>query len=98
MSLHKPDAHLYCTKSLCSASVSIAPFGVICEAMRIAKPLLLATTPVGAVWGLFEAYRLAGGLVFLMAAMMGVIGAGIGTVVLTVRREQAAARAPRERP
>lgn len=65
--------------------------------MRIAKPLLLVTTPVGVLWGLFEAYRLAGGLVFLMAAMMGVVGAGIGTVVLTARREQAAARAARER-
>jgi hypothetical protein len=75
----------------------MAPVGVICEAMRIAKPLLLVTTPVGLVWGLFEAYRLAGGLV-LMAAMMGVVGAGIGTVVLTARREQAAARAARERP
>ena len=66
--------------------------------MRIAKPLFLVTTPVGALWGLFEAYRLAGGLVLLMAAMMGVVGAGIGTVVLTARREQAAARAARERP
>lgn len=61
--------------------------------MRIAKPLLLVSTPLGVVWGLFEAYRLAGGLVLLMAAMMGVVGAGMGTVVLTIRREQAAARA-----
>jgi hypothetical protein len=75
----------------------MAPVGVICETMRIAKPLLLVTTPVGVVWGLFEAYRLAGGLVLLMAAMMGVVGGGIGTVVLTARREQAAERAARER-
>ena len=61
--------------------------------MKIAKPLLLVSTPLGMLWGLFEAYRLAGGLVLLMAAMMGVIGAGMGTVVLTIRREQAAARA-----
>jgi hypothetical protein len=95
--LRSQAAHLYCVRSLRSASVSIAPASVACEVMRIAKPLLLVTTPVGVLWGLFEAYRLAGGLVLLMAAMMGVVGAGIGTVVLTARREQAAARAARER-
>ncbi len=60
--------------------------------MKIAKPLLLVSTPFGVVWGLFEAYRLAGGLVILMAAMMGTIAAGVGTVVATVRRERAAER------
>jgi hypothetical protein len=58
--------------------------------VRIAKPLLLVTTPLGVVTGLIEAYRLAGGLVILMAAMMGVIGVGVGTLVATVRREKAA--------
>jgi hypothetical protein len=58
--------------------------------MKIAKPILLVTTPIGMVFGLWEAYRLAGGLVLLMAAMMGVIGAGFATVVATVRREKAA--------
>ena len=63
--------------------------------MRIAKPLLIVTTPVGVVWGLLEAYRLAGGLVFLMAVMVLFMCAAIGTVVHTIRREkrEAAARA-----
>jgi hypothetical protein len=60
--------------------------------MRIAKPLLLVTTPVGVIWGLLEAYRLAGGLVILMAAMIGTLAAAAGTVVATVRRERAAER------
>ena len=58
--------------------------------MRIAKPILLVSTPVGVALGLFEAYRLAGGLVFLMVAMLGVVTAAAGTVVSTVRREQRA--------
>jgi hypothetical protein len=57
-------------------------------AMRIAKPLLLVTTPVGVVWGLYEGWRLAGGLVFLMAALIGLIGVAMGSVVLTIRRER----------
>ncbi len=60
--------------------------------MRIAKPLLLVSTPIGIVWGLLEAYRLAGGLVLLMAAMIGTLAAAAGTIVATVRRERAAER------
>ena len=56
--------------------------------MRIAKPLLLVTTPVGVAWGLYEGWRLAGGLVFLMAALIGLIGVAMGSVVLTIRRER----------
>jgi uncharacterized protein (DUF58 family) len=62
--------------------------------MRIAKPLLLVTTPIGVVWGLLEAYRLAGGLVILMAAMVGTLATAAGTVVATVRRERLAERPP----
>ena len=58
--------------------------------MRIGKPLLLITTPIGVLGGLYEAHRLAGGLVFLMVAMLGVISAAIGSVVFTIRREKAA--------
>ncbi len=58
--------------------------------MKIAKPLLLITTPVGLAVGLYEGWRLAGGLVFIMAALMGVIGVAMGSVVLTIRRERAA--------
>ena len=57
--------------------------------MRIAKPLLLITTPIGMAVGLYEGWRLAGGLVFIMAALMLVIGVAFGTVVWTIRRERA---------
>jgi hypothetical protein len=56
--------------------------------MRIAKPMLLITTPIGLVWGVYEGYRLAGGLVFLMIALISLIGVAMGTVVATVRRER----------
>ena len=65
--------------------------------MRIAKPLLLVTTPLGVAGAIFEAYRLAGGLVFLMVALMGLIAVAIGTLVYTIRRE-AAAEAQRVAP
>ena len=58
--------------------------------MRIAKPLLLITTPLGVVGAIYEAYRLAGGLVFLMVALMGLIAVAFGTLVYTIRREAAA--------
>jgi hypothetical protein len=56
--------------------------------MRIAKPLLLITTPVGLAAGIYEAVRLTGGLAFLMVAMILMIGAMVGMLVMTVRREQ----------
>lgn len=56
--------------------------------MRIAKPLLLVTTPIGLGIGLYEGWRLAGGLVFIMAALMLVIAAAFGSVVWTVRKER----------
>jgi len=57
--------------------------------MRIAKPLLKVSTPLGMIWGLIEGYRIAGGLVFLMAMMMAVVGAGVAYVMGVVRRERA---------
>ena len=63
--------------------------------MRIAKPLLLVTTPVGLAIGLYEGWRLAGGLVVTMAAMIALVGASMLGVVLTVRREKRAAEAAR---
>ena len=48
--------------------------------MRIAKPLLMITTPVGVFAGLYECVRLAGGLVIVMLA-------ALATVVATIRRE-----------
>ncbi len=56
--------------------------------MKIAKPLLLVSTPIGLALGLYEAHRLAGGLVFLMAALIAVIGVAMASVVLTIRRER----------
>jgi hypothetical protein len=66
--------------------------------MRIAKPILLVSTPLGVAGGLFEAYRLAGGLVVIMGAMVSVIAAAIATVVATARREEAERRASLQRP
>jgi hypothetical protein len=60
--------------------------------MRIAKPLLLVSTPLGVAFGLVEGYRLAGGLVVLMAALLGMLSVAAATVVCTVRREQRAER------
>lgn len=61
-------------------------------AMRIAKPMLLITTPIGLCEGIYECYRLAGGLVFIMLAMVGVCLVALATVVATIRRESAAVR------
>ena len=58
--------------------------------MRLAKPILLVTTPLGVMGGLHAAYKISPGLAFLMAAMVGVMACAIGSIVLTVRREQAA--------
>jgi len=57
------------------------------RAMRIAKPLLMVSTPLGIVTGLIEAYRMVGGLVIVMFAMMGLLGVAAAGVVMTIRRE-----------
>ena len=55
--------------------------------MKIAKPILLVTTPIGVVFGLHEAWRLAGpAMAVLMAVMIAVVG---GLLLLTIRRGQA---------
>lgn len=55
--------------------------------MRIAKPILVVTTPIGLIEGLYECYKLAGGLLFLMVAMVGLMGVALATVIATIRRE-----------
>lgn len=65
--------------------------------MRIAKPILLVATPIGVGGGLVEAYRMAGGLVVIMAAMVAVVTAAIVTVVSVARREQAELREQQRR-
>jgi len=58
--------------------------------MRIAKPLLLITTPIGVAGAIYEAYRQAGGLVILLVALMSLIAVAFGSLVYTIRREAAA--------
>jgi len=58
--------------------------------VRIAKPMLLVTTPIGLLEGFYECYKLAGGLLFLMVAMVGVVGVAFWTVIATIRREERA--------
>jgi len=56
--------------------------------MRIARPILLVTTPIGVIFGLREAWRLAGpAMAVLMALMLAVVSAFIWMTVRTVRRE-----------
>jgi hypothetical protein len=57
--------------------------------LRIARPILLVSTPIGVVFGLREAWRLAGPLMaLLMAAMVAVVGGFVWMTVRTIRREQ----------
>ena len=63
--------------------------------MRIGKPLLIVATPLGVLTGLYEAWRFSPGLAFLMIALVTVVGAGVATVVGTIRAEKAQER---ERP
>lgn len=56
--------------------------------MRIARPILLTSTPVGVVLGLREAWRLAGPrMALLMAAMIAVVGAFVWWTVKRIREE-----------
>lgn len=62
-------------------------------AVRIAKPILLVTTPIGLLDGFYECYKLAGGLLFLMVAMVGVMVVALATVIATIRREERESKA-----
>jgi hypothetical protein len=56
--------------------------------MRIARPILLVSTPIGVVFGLREAWRLAGPwMALLMAAMLAVVGGFVWWTVRTIRAE-----------
>jgi uncharacterized membrane protein len=63
--------------------------------MRIAKPILLVTTPVGVGWGLVEAARFHPGLAVLMAVLVAVVGALFWMTVSRIRRERDAPDARR---
>ena len=57
--------------------------------MRIARPILLVSTPVGVVFGLREAWRIAGpGMAALMALLLAVVSAFIWMTVRTIRKER----------
>jgi uncharacterized membrane-anchored protein len=57
--------------------------------VRIARPILLVSTPIGVVLGVREAWRLAGpGMALLMAAMVSVVGLLVWMTVRTIRRER----------
>ncbi|MFM7708907.1 MAG: hypothetical protein ACKO9D_13005, partial [Gammaproteobacteria bacterium] len=53
------------------------------RSIRIAKPILLVSTPVGVAWGLYEAWRVGWWRTALMVAMLTVLGA---FSAMTVRR------------
>jgi hypothetical protein len=57
--------------------------------MRIAKPLLAVTTPVGMAIGLYEAWQFGPHLAVLMGLMMAVVA---GLTLFTVRRIRAERR------
>jgi len=58
--------------------------------VRIARPILLVSTPIGVVFGLREAWRLAGpGMAVLMALLLSIVGTFIWMTVRTIRRERA---------
>ena len=50
--------------------------------------MLLILTPIGVAGGLYQGWRLAGGLVFLMATLLAGITAAVWALVATIRREQ----------
>ena len=57
--------------------------------MRIARPILLVTTPIGVIFGLREAWRLAGPkMALLMAAMLAVVTALVWWTVRRIRQEK----------
>jgi len=58
------------------------------RAMRIAKPILLTSTPVGVIWGMYEAFKVRWWLGGLMAVLIGVIGGFSWLTVRTIRRER----------
>jgi len=61
--------------------------------VRIARPILLVSTPIGVIFGLREAWRLAGpGMAVLMALLLAIVGAFIWMTVRTIRRERASAQ------
>lgn len=61
-------------------------------AVRIAKPILLVTTPVGVGWGIYEAAKVRWWLALLMAFLVAVIGAFFWLTVSRIRAERSGPR------
>jgi len=57
--------------------------------MRIAKPILLVSTPIGVGWGLIEAWRFHWWLAVLMAVLVGVMSLFMWMTVKRIRAERA---------
>jgi hypothetical protein len=58
--------------------------------VRIARPILLVTTPIGVLFGLREAWRLAGpAMAVLMGLMITIFGAFVWWTVKRAREESA---------
>ena len=67
--------------------------------MKLGKPILLVTTPLGVAIGLWEGYKLTGGLVVLLFVLIAAFVAAMVMVVNTVLSETRAARlGQHERP
>jgi uncharacterized membrane protein YqjE len=66
--------------------------------VRIAGPILLVSTPIGVIFGVREAWRLAGPkMALLMCVMLAVVGTLVWWTVRRVRAEHAAALAVRRK-
>lgn len=59
--------------------------------MRIAKPILLVTTPLGVVWGVIEAAHFHWWLALLMATLLSIVGAFAWLTVRRIRQERSVA-------
>jgi hypothetical protein len=64
------------------------------EKMKFSSRLLMVITPIGVAIGLYEAWHLAGKLVFLMALQILLLTAAAVAVVRIIRRESAQKRTP----
>ena len=71
---------------LVSVLIGFGPFALLAVPAMFRSMLVL--TPIGLAFGLYEAHRLAGGLVFIMAALIAVMGVAMASVVMTIRRER----------
>ncbi len=56
--------------------------------MRIGKPLLLTTTILGLGLGIYEAFRLAPRIAWLLLLALALFGAGITWIVIKARDEE----------